>query len=194
MFGDKETQRLTSGLAQNQNQNQIIILENLKSFEFFDKKEVAYQCQISVHTLQNWLGFLPPKDYETKKEEKGKKVFREDYLKRLFEKYGNLEDFEKLKKASDLPVDLPLDILKSKNETIETLRNYNKALVNQLAYQQIENQKLLEIIGNSQKLELEKFEAKKKLELQGKKTNQNWLTYLLVFFRVKRTKDPPNDN
>ena len=99
-----------------------------------------------------------------------------------------------MKKASGLPADLPLDILESKNETIETLRNYNKALVNQLAYQQIENQKLLEIIGNSQKLELERLETKKKLELQGKKTNQNWLTYLLVFFRVKRTKDPPNDN
>lgn len=194
MFGDKETQGLTSGLAQNQNQNQIIILENLKSFEFFDKKEVAYQCQISVHTLQNWLGALPPKPHETKTEKKGKKVFREDYLERLFGKYGNLEDFEKLKKVSGLPADLPLDILESKNQTIETLRNYNKALVNQLTYQQIENQKLLEIIGNSQKLELERLETKKKLELQGKKTNQNWLTCLLVFFRGKRTKDPPNDN
>jgi len=197
MLDDKNQGGLPSGLPQNKTENQFILLENIQSFEFFDKNEVAKNCQISVHTLQNWLGSLPAKDCQIRSESKGRKLYREDYLAKLFEKNGRLEDFKKLKNQNDLPDGLPPNLLESKNETIETLKNWNRELVNQVAYHQKENEILLEIINRNQKIELDKSENKKKanlLENLPKIINRKWWSWFLTIFNQNKPKQKPKDN
>lgn len=193
MFDDKNQNGLPNGLPQNS--NQIVIVET-EQILFFDKNEISERCEISVHTFQKWLDKRKPLDYQVKILEKGKKIYREDYLKILFEKFGDLKDFEKLKIKNGLPNGLSEDLLASKDETIKTLQKFNTYLVNQAANQQNQIKEILETVKELRNLEIKKFESKKKAESPEnlpKKTNQNWWISLLAFFKPNKPKIISND-
>jgi hypothetical protein len=196
MFDDKKNQDWrTSGEAN----NQILKLE-YKEKTFLSKEEVANQWVVSKATFENWLAKIPAKIDEFKIEKNGKKLFRSDYVEKLVKMFGK-KKAEPIKEIAE-PIPSQNDnlwekIVESKNNQIQSLTNQIEQMATQLANQWRANEKLLQIVNQSQVLELEKLDSKKKLELPEnlpKKTNQNWWISLLVFFNLKNEKDKPNDN
>lgn len=186
MFDDKKNQDWrTSGEAN----HQILELE-YKEKTFLSKEEVANQWVVSKATFENWLAKIPAEIDEFKVEKNGKKLFRSDYVEKLVKMCGK-KKAEPIKEIAE-PVpsqnhNLWEKIVESKNEQIQNLASQIEQMANQLENQCRANEKLLQIVNQSQILELEKLESKKKLELP-KKNTKNWWISLLAYFNLNKTK------
>jgi len=196
MLDDKKSQNWrTSGEA-----NYKILELEYKEKTFLSKEEVANQWVVSKATFENWLAKLPAKIDEFKVEKNGKKLFRSDYVEKLVKKCGK-KNTEPIKRIAE-PVPSQNDnlwqkIVESKNDQIKSLESQIEQMANQMANQCRANEMLLQIVNQSQLLELEKLESKKKVELLEdlpKKTKPGWIIRLLVFFNLIKLKDKPNDN
>lgn len=185
----------TSGEAN----HQILELE-FREKTFLSKEEVANQWLVSKATFENWLAKIPAKIDEFKVEKNGKKLFRSDYVEKLVKMFGK-KKAEPIKEIAE-PVpsqnnNLWEKIVESKNEQIQSLISQIEQMANQLANQCRANEKLLQIVNQSQVLELEKLETKKKAELPEnlpKKTSQKRWSWILTILNQNKSKDKPNDN
>jgi len=207
-------------MAENQNwqangsSNQNFVLIDCEEVKFYTKEEVANLWQVSIFTLQKWLGKMPPEKSQEKEDKNSqKKLYSEDYIKKLFQKFrpSLLEKSDKNLDNDKSLTSLYEEIIKTKDDQIRNLEGQNHYLKQDLANQRQANFESIErLTDQTERLtsQVSQWQAnwkacfldqerQKKLENEAKSSQnlvKNWVISFLALFKRNEGKEPPNDN
>ena len=203
--------------APNDNLGDIILtLESSDhtNLEFYSSRTVAEHCKITEKTFRTWRSEADPPTGDQIQNDKGKKLFRIDYLKKVFDQEGSISAREKLETIAQTLENDPEPSAQEPHEEVLTLEWARELVATKTKMFEFAQDQLArawaekdlawaETVRTKVELAKTQFEldqAKKKLQIQEVQLKltenqpKNWLSTIIAFFERFKTKQILDDN